>query len=248
MNRRNNVAAFLFLLLVQPLRAEDWGYTEPRHMVKMSFAESGVIDSIRVTEGDKVEAGQLLAQLDVGVISKEIEISRELLKQRQFRAGKLEELARDGKAAQEELDRAQSDLNIERLKIERGEAQIRSRSILAPFAGTIIEVRKDAGESVNPNSGVALTLVHLSTLVVSMHLPRARAATLSQGATRTLHLPAGEGKVRAVVDFISPVEDPATKTIHVKFSIDNASGRIPSGARVTLDPPAGAEVKPKPRP
>jgi len=218
--------------------AEDWGYTEPRHMVRMSFSEAGVIASVKVAEGDQVKSGQVLAHLDVGVLEKEIEISRELLKQRQFKAEKLGELVKDGKASQEELERAQSDLRIEQLKIERSEAQVRSRSIIAPCDGVVIDVRKDAGESVTTASGIVLTVVQLDTLVVNMHLPRERAAGLRQGTAKTLYLAGGEGSVRASVEYVSPVADPATKTIHVKFSLSNLGGRVPSGVRVTLEPPA----------
>lgn len=232
------VATLALMTACPSLRADDWGYTEPRHMVKMSFSEAGVIAAINVSEGDRVTSGRLLAQLDVGVLEKEVQISRELLRQGQFKSRMLEELAKDGKASQEELERSQSELRIEQLKIERGEAQIRSRSIIAPYDGVVIDIRKDVGESVTPSSGLVLTVVQLKTLVVNMHLPRQRAAGLRQGMAKTLHLPGGEGAVQAVIDYVSPVADPATKTIHVKFSVSNPGGRIPSGARVTLAPPA----------
>ena len=204
-------------------------------MVKMSFAEAGVIATIKVKDGDRVKEGQLLAQLDVGILEKEISISRELLKQKQFKCKKLEELVKAGKATREEFDRVQSDLNIEQFKIERTEAQIRSRSLIAPCDGIVIDIRKDVGESVTPVTVMVLTVVQLNTLVVNMYLPKELLGAMRQGMTKTLYL--AEDKISAMVDFVSPITDPSTKTVHVKFSINNAGGHIPSGVRVTLEPP-----------
>src|SRR5688572_20025952 len=44
------------------------GFSEPVEMIDLSAAEAGVVEEMRVHEGQKVEAGELLGRLDTGVL------------------------------------------------------------------------------------------------------------------------------------------------------------------------------------
>jgi len=217
--------------------SEEFGYTEAKHLINMSFSEIGVIATIKVKEGEKVTAKQVLAQLDVGVLEKELAISKELFNQRKFRMDKLDELKAQGRSNPQEIDRAASDLKIEELKIQRAEAQIQSRTIISPVDGIVTEIKKDVGESVTPSTGVIITVVQLDSLIVNMFVAPEKLVNIRQGMTKALYINGGRDTLSAKVEYVSPVTDPVTKTVRIKFLIPNPDLRISSGLRVTLENP-----------
>lgn len=229
----------LCLVFCSVQAGEDFGYTEALHYLNMSFSEPGVITAIKVKEGDKVKQGQVLAHLDIGVLEKELQIAKELSSQRKFRMEKLLELKEQGRVSPEEMERATSDLNIEELKIQRAEAQIQARSIVSPIDGVVSDIKRDVGESVSMATGTIITVVQLDKLVVNMYVSPEKLLNIRAGSTRTLYFSGGRDSAPAKVEFVSPVTDPATKTVRVKFVIPNTGNRIASGVRCTLEPPVG---------
>ncbi len=225
-----------FALALSPARADDMlGYVEPYRIITLSAAETGVIAEVLVKEGDPAKKGQVLAKLDTATLQAELEIAQAEAKLQATRKQRLDELAGSSRATPEELEKARTDLTIKDAQVRKIQAMIETRLLRSPVDGLVNEIKRDPGEAVSPTSAHVLTVVQIDKLTANLFLPPACALALKPGGPATLILDDHE-KVAATIEFISPITDPASGTVRVKFMIENAAGKLRSGVRCALAP------------
>ena len=226
--------AILLLFLTTALRAEDsLGYVEPYRIITLSAAETGVIAEVFVKEGDTAKKGQVLAKLDTATLQAELEIAQAEAKLQATRKQRLDELATASRASPEELEKARADLTIKDAQVRKIQAMIETRLLRSPVDGLVNEIKRDPGEAVSLANPHVLTVVQIDKLTANLFLPPACALALKTGGTATLLLDDRE-KVSATIEFISPITDPASGTVRVKFMLENAAGQLRSGVRCAL--------------
>ena len=224
----------VLLLLLAPLRADDsLGYVEPYRIITLSAAEPGVIAEVLVKEGDPAKKGQILAKLDTATLQAELEIAQAEAKLQATRKQRLDELATASRASPDELEKARADLTIKDAQVRKIQAMIETRLLRSPVDGLVNEIKRDPGEAVSLASPHVLTVVQIDKLTANLFLPPACALALKPGGTATLLLDDRE-KIPATIEFISPITDPASGTVRVKFIIENAAGQLRSGVRCAL--------------
>ena len=188
----------------------DEAFTEPIEEIKVAAAEMGIVSAIHVELGDRVQAGQLLIEMDMSVL----EASRRVAESKanstarmkaaeveynikRVRYEKLVELVKEGAGSPEEVERARADAevalrNVEalleennhfQLEVQQYEAQIERRRIRSPINGQVVEIKKRLGEHVSTNDPHVVTVVQLETLRDFLHsdLPCATAAQKRSG-------------------------------------------------------------------
>lgn len=214
-----------------------FAYTEPYRTIEVSAADSGILTSLEVEEGDRVQKGQLLAKLDVGVMEQELNIAREELKIKTSRFKKIKELVESGRASRDEFERAEAEYNIDRFKVQRIEAALERKLLRSPVDGVVSRILRDVSESVSAANPHIMTLVELDRLLVNIYIDPEDARNYVRGAVETLYTYATREPLPATVEFVSPITDAATNTVRVKFVVDNTSGQFGSGERVSLEQP-----------
>jgi len=214
--------------------AEVPGYTEPYKTITVSSSEPGVIAEVLVEEGAHVKKNQILAKLDTAQHEAELEIAKSNTELQKSRVAKLVEIARAQRIAQDELERARTDLKVREAEVRKIEAVIENRIMRSPVDGIVSEIKRDPSEAVSLASPHVLTVVQIDRLLVNLFLSPARASRLKTGDQVKLAL--GETAQPAVgtVEFVSPVTDAASGTVRVKFVLDNAKGEYRSGTTARL--------------
>ena len=139
------------------------------------------------------------------------------------------------RSTQDELDKAKTDLEIKQAQVRKIEAMVENRTLRSPVRGVVTEIRRDISESVSAATPHVITVVQIEKLIVNLFLPPERAKELAAGQETTLKLQEMPEPVKAKVDFVSPVTDPASGTVRVKFVIDNPDGKYRAGVACTLD-------------
>ncbi len=240
------------------------GFTEPHRTIHVASSETGIIKQLQVEEGDVVQQGQVLAELDDEVHRALLEIAKKAMNAtgrlesaladvdlKQVRLHKLEDLRAAGHARQEEVDRArtelavaegqlkavQEDLLIKRLEHAKIEVQLRRRSIRSPIQGVVSETHKDLGEFVAPNSPEVLTIVELDPLLATFSIPSPQAARLKVGGKMKVKFPSASKPVEGVIQFIAPTTDAESGTVRMKVRIENSRGKCRSGERCVVNLP-----------
>lgn len=259
------------------------GYLEPYRSISMNVAEPGVIDAISVREGEAVEEGQPLLNLNIRVLeaqlaiakiqaesTAEIDLAAADLAVARDRNGKLLELKRSGTAHSSELARAEADLKkaeaqlamaneshkIAQHRVEEIEGGIEQRILRSPIDGVVLEINREVAESATapqegPQHKPLVKIARIDRLRLVVHVPAANGAALVEGRKLELRVlgqssldpgrESGGVAAEGTVEFVSPSIDPATETIRARLVVENADGRLKSGAHalVLLGPAAG---------
>ncbi len=234
------------------------GFSEPYRHIEVASPESGVISAVKVKEGEKVSAGQVLVSLDTTVLDAyyrtakarseadgavkvlEVKVS---LKQKIF--AQMEELRKTGSATLNEVEKAQADLSVAEAELESAkeaiaihelecrqiQAQIDRRHIKSPIDGVVVELTKDIAESVSVADPYILTIASLDKLRVVCYEEPARISSLSVGSAVALKFDGVDEQVKGEVDHISPVVDPESGTVKLEIVVQNADGSLKSGTR-----------------
>jgi RND family efflux transporter MFP subunit len=238
------------------------GFTEPYRKFDLIPPEQGFIASLTVHEGDPVKKGQLLGTLDCEVQQVALEIAQNNVAAhgrldaataerdlRQWRLEKLQELHQAGRANQEELNRAASELAVAEanllaareqhkadvLEAERIAAMIERRTLRSPIDGVITRVFREEKDLVGGNNTPVLTVMEIDKLRVTFTIPTAPAMRLKLNQKIPLMFPNSSQKATGQIEFISPVTEAESDTVRVKVLIDNSQGKYRCGVRCLLD-------------
>jgi RND family efflux transporter MFP subunit len=220
---------------------------------------SGTLVELSVVEGDSVTANQTLMQLDTAVqqtivrqavagldaalVSQEDAVathSRTLALGKTVARVILDTSARAEKTTAEEVVRMTA--LLEQAQIELGKLTIR-----APMAGTVLVLKADRGQRVDPAT-VLLSIADLDQLIVETDVDETYATQVQTGQPAALQL-SGEDTVHAGhVSFVSQRVDSDTGGLAVKLTPD-AALTAPIGltvtANITVDDRAAAITIPR---
>jgi RND family efflux transporter MFP subunit len=240
------------------------GFTEPYRVVEVAAAEMGVLTQISVDEGDRVVAGQPVAQLDDSVIRAALEVVKaEAESQGRLQSAeadlelqtdllaKLEQLLEQNHASALEVGRAatqkkvlaarvkavREELFVKSCEVRRIEAQIRQRCVRAPLDGVVTRTLKKPGEFVSPSDAVVVKLAQLDPLAVTFSVPVNMARKFHKGQTVALDLSI-RGRNSGEVEFVSPVADVQSGTVRMRVRLANPDESIPAGVHCRLLPAA----------
>jgi RND family efflux transporter MFP subunit len=245
------------------------GFTEPFLTTNVATAETGVIISLSVREGEVVKKGQALALLDNDLHLALVEIASEqmravgklqsataelTLQERKFE--KLQELRERGHARPEELERTRTDvliaraqllaikedLAVRKLEHERTRLQLERRTIRAPHDGVIAKTHKQEGEFVAPNEPIMFTLVQLDPLVASFSVPSHLVGAFRLRQKVFVGVEGHSASSAGAIELISPVTEAESGTVRIKVRLENPKGLLRSGERCTLQLPAPAQA------
>lgn len=237
-------------------------FTEPYQTIEVAAAEPGILDTINVQQGDFVTAGEIVATLNRDVLLASMEIAklranmqsqlkktRADVNQKQRRYQKLMGLHQNGHASEEEIDSAQTNLEIAeaglleateaqklaKLQILEIEAQLRQREIRSPINGQVVKLQKDKGEYVASIEPVVAKIVQLDKLRVKFYVDTNMARAIRKGDTLPLLLVDTNRPINGTVEFVSPTTNADSRTVRIEVVIENSNNTYRSGVPVRLN-------------
>jgi RND family efflux transporter MFP subunit len=207
---------------------------------------SGYLKRWLVDIGARVEAGQLLAEIDAPEGNEELAIARAQLVQAEAAlalarttSARWEEAAKTASVSDQEAAEKQADLALKSAAVESGRAQVRRLEdllsytrVTAPFAGTITARNIDVGDLVVANSGKELFhLAQTRTLRVYVRLPQSMVSGVTVGQSIEIVIPEHAGKkYPAKVVRTAGAIASDSRTLLVELEVDNPNGEILAGS------------------
>jgi membrane fusion protein (multidrug efflux system) len=197
--------------------------------VQIAAETSGRISEILFKEGDKVEAGAVLFNLDDSLLGAQLVDARARLKLAQANYDRTAALRKSGNAAQSTLDQTVSELAVTQSVLDLVFAQHEKLSIKAPFPG-VLGLR-----SVSPGAYVAagtalVNLEKIDRLKVTFSVPEIYLERLAVGQRVEVSADAMPGaKFEGTVYAIDPAIDVNGRAIKVRATLDNRDGRLRPG-------------------
>ena len=230
-------ASLLFCLLAAtcaPARAEHVaaGITEAVCDVILSPSVAGLVSSWKYKEGDFVESGAVIIELDNKMEQLEVERRKLAMENKQTDWEAVRKLNERNSISvrKEEVEKAETDYRIAVAEHKMAVEQLRRRSITAPCSGYIAEIVRDPGEAADEYQPI-VRVVDTRRCYFTSNVEAKAAGRLKLDQTVKLEI---QGAAKPVelsgkIAFLSPVVDPASGLQKVKVLFDNSDGRIRPG-------------------
>ena len=216
------------------------GTVQANESVALKSEADGVVAAIHFTEGQTVEAGQKLFDLNAGKeaamlarAQADAEIARITLERSRTLAG-------TKAISQQEIDDWKARLAAREAEVALYREQLKDTQVTAPFKGIVGGRNVSAGQYVN-SSVVLLTLVDNSRVKVSYNIPEKELARVHVGQPASLRVAAyPERKFQGEVDLIDPVVNPTTRMAAVRAIVPNAENLLKPGMFAQVETVVGS--------
>jgi len=123
----------------------------------LGFKMGGVVNSVVVKEGDRIRKGQLLASLDLTEINAQVAQTRYAFEKAQRDFNRAKNLYRDSVATLEQMQNAQTALNLAREQLEAARFNKNYSEIHAPADGYVLRKYVNSGQVISSGNPILMT-------------------------------------------------------------------------------------------
>jgi len=206
---------------------------------------SGYLKRWLVDLGERVEAGQLLAEIETPELDQELERARHQLAESEAAlalakttAERYTELLKTASVSEQETAEKQADFALKTATVKAAQANVRRLEelkgfarITAPFAGVVTARNVDVGDLVTASGGKELfRLAQTDKLRVYVRVPQAEALKIAQGQSAELVIPEKPNLVfTCTVARTAGAISADSRTLLTELEVDNSRGEILAG-------------------
>jgi RND family efflux transporter MFP subunit len=225
-----------------PETAVASGGVEPWRRVSPGSKIMGRVDSVPVRQGDRVQAGQVLARLEsrdleaaVAQAEAAVAMAEAQLANASAQYERMQALHERGSVTDKNLEDAtagfrvaeaglhQAEANLAAARVALGYAEIRS-----PVAGWVVARRVEAGDMAAPGQPL-FSVEDLARVKVVVQVPETQVVGMAEGDIAAVTIDVLGRSFDARVDRVIPAGDAKSRTFEVKVTLDNPDGAIKSG-------------------
>jgi membrane fusion protein, multidrug efflux system len=210
--------------------------------IELAVEAGGVVREVTFEANDWVEEGEVLVriadeveQADLAAAESDVALAEQTL-------SRVSSLGTRGIAAASSVDEAEAGLASARAQIQRIQALIDQKVLVAPFSGEVGIPLVEEGQFVTVGTAVA-RLQNVERLRVDFSLPEQNLPQLEIGQPVIVTAETG-GTAEGEITGIEPRVDPATRLVAVRAVLDNEDGALSPGqfVRVRVALPAEQNV------
>ncbi|TVO71216.1 efflux RND transporter periplasmic adaptor subunit [Sedimenticola selenatireducens] len=209
---------------------------KPNEAVVVSPEIAGRIARMPFAEGDKVEAGAVLVELDFTILQAELSKAQSELALAETNRNRMMSLAKQGTGSFRERDEAVAAYQSAQANLALAKARLEKSTITAPFSGVIGVRSVSIGAYVSPGHHI-VELVDIDPIKVDFRVPELALPSLQPGQFVRVTVDALPGQVfDGEVYVIDPIVDANGRAIRLRAQIPNPNGRLSPGlfARVQI--------------
>lgn len=200
------------------------GSLELRDEQQLAFRVPGIVETVAVRAGDRIERGQLLASLDTTEVDAAVEQAEAAADKalRDLERGR--RLHAENVVTQQQLDDLETAYDVARARLRSARFNQRHAVIRAPADGVVLRRLVEANETVAGGQPVIAVGNDGGGFVLAAALPDREALRVGVGDKATVHLSAyPEAAIRGAVAEIGRQANPRTGTFDVDIAIDEAT-------------------------
>ena len=189
----------------------------------------GVVEAIRFESGDEVARGDVLIELDSEVDRAALETRRAEAARAKQEFDRLSDLVSREMVSQSEFDEAKANYDAARARVNQQQAELRKKTIRAPFDGKTGLRLVDQGEYM-PTGTPVVEINMLDPIYVEYTLPERHLETIAVGQDVTASVAAFpdrgfEGRISAINSSVSS----ESREVRIRATVDNADGALRPG-------------------
>src|SRR3954468_2520900 len=214
---RNSAPAHVTLAAVRSERVsqklEALGNARANESVDVSAKLSNIVTAIRFRDGERVQRGQVLVQLDDAQARADVAAAEAAVTESESQYNRSRELLQTQALSKSSFDQLEATVKSNRAKLGAAQARLEDTVIRAPFSGRLGLRRVSVGTLINPGA-VITTLDDTSVIKLDFSVPENFLAALREGLTVRASAPAFPGRAFAgKVAGIDSRVDVATRSV-----------------------------------
>lgn len=202
--------------------------------VNISAEIGGYITKVAFTDGQAVQKGDLLFQLDDAKEQAELLSDQAAYEGAKNKFYRMQNLLKLHYASEQDIDVAHADLQAKLAAVKTAQDNVDKKAITAPFSGMVGARTVSVGDYVTTGQKL-VELVDRSVLKVDYSVPEKywQQVKLDQPVAITTSDSSGKAFTGKVV-YISPAIDPQTHTLALQANIPNPDNALAPGLFVTI--------------
>ena len=189
---------------------------------------SGIVTEVFVEEGDYVEAGQALAQLDVDKLTLEYNRAAAKLNQAKNDLNRNKKMFEKSLVSSEIYDRVNFEYQAQKAATDLAKLNLDYATIRSSISGIVAIRHIKAGNLLKQNEA-AFQITDLSEIHAIIHIPESEKADLQIGQPAYVYVQASPTPFVGQIQRISPVIDKDSGTIRVTVSLKDESAVLRPG-------------------
>jgi membrane fusion protein (multidrug efflux system) len=217
-----------------PLAVEALGNASANEAVEIRPEITATLMGISFREGDEVESGQILAELENVEPLADLAAARATLVEIEAQYNRLKQLFQTQAVSESQLQQLEAQREAARAALAAAEAHLEDTVIRAPFSGRLGLRRVSVGSLVTPST-VITTLDDTSSIKLDFDIPELFISRVDRGlfvVARSAAWP--DIEFYGTVTSVDSRVDPVTRTVTVRSEIPNPEGRLRAGMFLTV--------------
>jgi len=190
---------------------------------------TGVVLKIKAEEGDYVEAGQVLAQVETDRYTLQVEQANAALKRLEMDFQRKKKLYGKKLVSAEDYERVAAEYEAQKAGVDLARLDLAYTNIRAPISGFVSERLVRAGNLVKLHDPV-YSITSYDPLLAVLHVPERELSVLRKGLEVFMSVDAWPNEsFKGEIIRISPVVDPSTGTFRVTAEITDHGQMLKPG-------------------
>jgi membrane fusion protein, multidrug efflux system len=230
---RANAPAFVAVTAVRSetvsQKLEALGNARANESVDISSKTSNVVTAIRFGDGQRVNRGQVLVQLDDAQVRADVAAAEAAVAESERLYNRSRELMATEALSKAQFDQLEATLKANRARLAAAQARLGDTVIRAPFSGRVGLRRVSVGTLISPGD-VITTLDDTSVIKLDFSVPENVLSSLREGLSVRATAPAFPGRTFAgKVASIDSRVDMNTRAVTVRALLANEDGALRPG-------------------
>lgn len=193
----------------------------------------GRLTQLDVPEGQRVEAGHVLARLDDSETRAALRVAQARLTNARDRLRRLENLRAKSVSSEQAYEDARAEFDAATGAYEETKTHLEKTTIRAPFAGILGMRGVNPGQYVDAGTPI-VELTQVDPLDLRFSIPQRYAAELAVGQPVEGSVGRCGPRFAGVIDVIDPRVDTASRSIRMQARVPNEGGELYPGMAVSL--------------
>lgn len=216
-------------------RIEAIGTARASESIAITSKLSERVERVRFESGQRVEAGQVLVDLDVGGDVADLDAARTAYREAQRQYERQRQLAEQRLVPTSTVDAQRAARDAAQARVQQAMARVSDRAIVAPFAGVLGLREVSPGQLLQPGTPIT-TLDAVDTMQVDFAVPEVRLSRLAEGLVVEARSDAWQGQVfRGRVVSVDSRIDVATRSVTVRAAVENPDRKLLPGMLLAIN-------------
>ncbi|NNF59747.1 MAG: efflux RND transporter periplasmic adaptor subunit [Gammaproteobacteria bacterium] len=217
-----------------PLTVEALGNARANESVDIRPEVVESVSAIRFEEGQRVEAGAVLVELENTEALAAVAAARATLVDSGSQLRRAQELFRSKAVSASEIEQLTARRDADRALLDAAKSRLDDTVVRAPFAGRLGLRRISPGSLVGPDT-IITTLDDTDTIKLDFAVPETVLARVQEGLTVSAISAAYlNEQFNGVVSSVDTRVDPVTRTITLRAVVANPDGKLRPGMFLTV--------------